>query len=177
MRVPPCPVGRVLPQEVEDDDDREDDDEGEGSVVVHAAPRTITEVLSYHALSDDEENPMAKMVDNTVLDGAFNIVNDATVMVVCSTQPANHAGLAAVSLADVAMTSGDFTIADAAGGGRQVTVAAKSGVTIDTSGTAGHVALDNGTTLLYVTTCTSQALTAAGTVNIPAWIITIGDPT
>jgi hypothetical protein len=54
-------------------------------------------------------------------------------------------------------------------------------VLIDTSGTATHVALlfVGSVTLLYVTTCTSQALTANGsnTVNFPAWDIEIADPT
>jgi hypothetical protein len=30
--------------------------------------------------------------------------------------------------------------------------------------------------LLYVTTCTSQALTAGNTVTVPAWDIEIADP-
>jgi hypothetical protein len=48
---------------------------------------------------------------------------------------------------------------------------------VDTSGTATHVALCDATRLLYVTTCTSQALTSGNTVNIPAWDIEIADPT
>jgi hypothetical protein len=48
---------------------------------------------------------------------------------------------------------------------------------VDTTGTATHVALCDGTNLLYVTTCTSQALTAANTVNFPSWKIEIADPT
>lgn len=121
---------------------------------------------------------MAKAVDDTVLDGAFNIVDNATRQVVCSGQPANFAGIAAVALADVTMTAGtDYTKANGDTSGRKVTVAAKSAVTVDSSGTATHVTLDDGTTLLFVTTCTSQALTAGNTVNIPAWDIEIADPT
>lgn len=120
---------------------------------------------------------MAKAVDDTVLDGALNIIDNATRQVVCSGQPANFAGIAAVALADVVMAGGDFTDANGDTNGRKVTVAAKSAVPVDSSGTATHVSLDDGTTLLYVTTCTSQALTAANTVNIPAWDIEIADPT
>ena len=62
-----------------------------------------------------------------------------------------------------------------------ISVAAKTGVLIDTSGTATHVALVDvtGTLLDVVTTCTSQALTANGsnTVNFPAFDIEIADPT
>jgi hypothetical protein len=44
-------------------------------------------------------------------------------------------------------------------------------LTVDTTGTAAHVALvgSTGSTLLLVTTCTTQALTTGNTVNIPAW--------
>ena len=84
-------------------------------------------------------------------------------------------------LADVTMASGDFTNANGDTNGRKTTVAAKSSVLIDTSGTATHVALLDVTNskLLYVTTCTSQALTANGsnTVNFPAWDIEVADPT
>ena len=120
---------------------------------------------------------MAKAADDTVLDGLLNIIDNATRMVVCSGQPANFAGIAAVALADVVMAGGDFTDANGDTNGRKVTVAAKSGVTIDTTGTATHVTLDDGATLLFVTTCNSQALTAAGTVNIPAWDAEVADPT
>jgi hypothetical protein len=120
---------------------------------------------------------MGKAVDNTVLDGALNVIDNATRMVACSAEPANFAGIAAVALADVVMGGGDFTDADGDTSGRKVTVAAKSGVTIDTSGDATHVTLDDGTTLLYVTTCTSQPLTAGNTVNFPAFDIEFADPT
>ena len=56
-----------------------------------------------------------------------------------------------------------------------------TGALIDVSGTATHIALVRvgDTTLLYVTTCTSQALVANGsnTVNFPAWDVEIADPT
>lgn len=125
---------------------------------------------------------MGKSVHNDVLDGALNIIkNNCTRQVVCSAEPTTYAEAnATYALADVTMASGDFTNADGDVSGRKTTVAAKSGVLIDTSGTATHVALLDVTNskLLYVTTCTSQALTANGsnTVNIPAWDIEIEDP-
>jgi hypothetical protein len=79
------------------------------------------------------------------------------------------------------MAGGDFTNADGDSNGRKTTAGAKSSVLIDTTGTGNHVALldVSNTKLLYVTTCTSQALTANGsnTVNFPAWDIEIADPT
>ena len=120
---------------------------------------------------------MAKWQNDLMLDAALDYVAGSTFAVACSAQPANYAGIAAVALADVALTGGDFTKANGDASGRKTTVAAKSGVTIDTSGTATHIALHDGTTLRYVTTCTSLALTAGAgnTVNFPAWKIELAD--
>jgi hypothetical protein len=74
-------------------------------------------------------------------------------------------------------TTTDYTVANGDTSGRKITTAAKSGVSVTASGTATHVSLDDGTTLLYVTTCTSQSLTSGNTVNIPAWKVEIADPT
>ena len=124
---------------------------------------------------------MAKTVDDTVLDGAFDILDQADLMTVCSSQPTTFTEATdTFKLADVAMTPNtDFTKANGDTNGRKVTVAAKSGVTIDTSGTATYIALtkSSGSVLLYVTTCTSQVLTAGGTVDFPAWDVEIADPT
>jgi len=124
---------------------------------------------------------MAKTVHDDVLDGAFDVLDQANLMIACSAQPTTRTeAVATYALADVAMTvNTDYTKANGDVSGRKVTVAAKSTVLIDTSGTATHVALVDGTRLLYVTTCTSQALTAnaSNTVNFPAWEIEIADPT
>lgn len=123
---------------------------------------------------------MAKQAADATLDSLFDYIDQSTAMVVCSAEPANFAGVAAVTLATASMTpDSDYTKADAAGGGRQITVAAKAAVPITNSGTATHIALVRATdsTLRYVTTCASQALAAGNTVNIPTWTISIGDPT
>ena len=123
---------------------------------------------------------MAKFAPDVTLDAIGVKVATATRLVVCSGQPSNFAGIAAVALADVAMTAGvgngDYTAADGDTNGRKLTVAQQSAIPIDSSGTATHVSLDDGTILLYVTTCTSQALTAGGTVTVPAWDIETADP-
>lgn len=122
---------------------------------------------------------MAKSVHDDVLDGAFDVLDQADLMTVCSQQPTTRTeAVTTYKLADIAVTPNtDFTKANGDTSGRKVTVAAKSGVTVDSSGTATHIALVDGTRLLYVTTCTSQALTAGNTVNIPAWDVEIADPT
>lgn len=124
---------------------------------------------------------MAKTVDDTVLDGAFDILDQADLMTACSSQPTTFTeATTTYKLADVAMTPNtDFTKANGDTNGRKVTVAAKTAVPIDSSGTATYIALtkSGGSVLLYVTTCTSQVLTAGGTVDFPAWDIEIADPT
>lgn len=122
---------------------------------------------------------MAKQAPDATIDASLDYIAGSNVMVACSGEPANYAGLAAVSLADVAMAGGDFTKANGDSSGRKLTMAAKNGVAVDNNGTATHVALANTatSTLRYVTTCTSQALTTGSTVNFPAWKIEIADPT
>lgn len=124
---------------------------------------------------------MTKLFDDTVLDGAIEIADNATVMHACSAAPANHAGIAAVSLADIALTAGvgngDYTKANGDVSGRKLTVAAQAGVTVDANGTANHIAGTNGTTLLWVTECTAQVLTAGNTVDFPAFDMEFRDPT
>jgi len=125
---------------------------------------------------------MAKTVHDDVLDGALNILkNNVTRMVVCSAQPTTYAeGNATYALADVTLASGDFTNANGDTSGRKTTIGAKSAVLIDVTGTGNHVCLLDvaNSKLLYVTTCTSQALTANGsnTVNFPAWDVELADP-
>ncbi len=121
---------------------------------------------------------MAKWVNDLVLDGAWEILDDGNIMTACSQQPANRTeAVTTYALADVALTPvTDFTKADGDTSGRKCTIAAKSSVTVDTTGTATHVAVCDGTNLLYVTTCTSQVLTATNTVDFPAWKAEILDP-
>lgn len=121
---------------------------------------------------------MAKRVADAVLDGAFNILKGSIRQAVCSTEPANYAGIAAVRLAEATMAAGDYTIADGDASGRKCTMAAKTGISVSTPGTASHIVLhDNAANMYYVTTCNPQALASGNTLNIPAWKVEIGDPT
>ena len=122
---------------------------------------------------------MAKSVNDLVLDGAFEVLDICDAMSACSAEPTTRAEAATTyALADAVMTPvSDYTKANGDTSGRKCTMAAKSTQAIDASGTATHVALYDGTTLYYVTTCTSQALTSGGTVSFPAWKIELADPT
>ncbi len=124
---------------------------------------------------------MAKRVGTTVLDAALNILKTTgTKLVACSAEPTNYTEAnATYKLADVTIASGDMTLANGDGTGntpRKLTFASKSG-TVTTSGTATHIAVHDGTTLLFVTTCTSQGLTASSSLNYGSWKAEIGAPT
>lgn len=120
---------------------------------------------------------MTKLLENTVLDAPEAVIDNLTSLHVCSAAPANHAGIAAVDLADVTVDSSDFSTGDGPSSGRSTTIAAQNGITVDSSGTATHIAGTDGSTMLLLTECTSQALTAGNTVNIPQFRVNFPDPT
>ncbi len=124
---------------------------------------------------------MGKWMNDSMADAAFDYLDQCDLMILCSAQPATYAeATSTYALADVAMTPDtDFTKADGDSSGRKVTMAAKSGVNVDASGTGTHIALvrSSDSSLRFVTTCTSQAVTSGNTVNFPAWDDEIGDPT
>jgi hypothetical protein len=121
-----------------------------------------------------------KSVNDAVLDAALNYISaNVTQEAVCSAEPTTYSqATTTYKLAlKTGLTSGSFTgPANGDTSGRKITVNQQAGVTVDSSGTATHIALCSGTVLLYVTTCTSQALTAANTVTVPAWDVEIADP-
>lgn len=124
---------------------------------------------------------MAKTIHTDVLDQALNYLkNNTTRICICSAQPTTYTeAITTYKLVIKTVTSADFT-GPAAGdtSGRKMTSNAQSGVTIDSSGTALFAAWadSSNTKLLFVTTCTSQALTSGNTANIPAFDYEIGDP-
>jgi hypothetical protein len=124
---------------------------------------------------------MAKFAPDATLDAFLAKIATATRLTVLSGQPTNFAGIAALLLASVAMTAGvgggDYTTADGDTNGRKITILQQLAIAISASGTATHIGLDDGTNLIYVTTCTSQALTSGGTVTVPAWDVELADPT
>ena len=125
---------------------------------------------------------MAKAIPDAILDKTLDEIATATKQVLCSAQPTTYTEAnSTYALADIVIDGSDFTKANGDTSGRKVTIGAQSGVLIDSSGTGTHIALVRtaDSTLIYVTTCTSQAVTANGsnTVNMPAWDIELADPT
>lgn len=126
---------------------------------------------------------MAKWANDNVMDAALGYIATADRMFVCSAQPTTYAQASGTyALATITLTpgdgNGDFAIADDTSG-RKVTVAQQASAPVTASGNATHVALGvSGTsTLVYVTTCASQALTSGNTVTVPAWKVSLADPT
>lgn len=120
---------------------------------------------------------MAKWASDTFLDQALDYLKtNATKMFVCSAQPANYSEASSTyALADTTVSSTDWTKADDTSG-RKLTFGGKSGVTVDTTGSATHIAICTDDTLIYVTTTTTKSLTASDLVNVPEFKINIQDP-
>lgn len=121
---------------------------------------------------------MGKWAPDAGIDAALDYYKDADLMIVCSAQPTDYNDAVNVKdLASISMVAGDFTKADHTTG-RKVTVAAKSGATINHGGTPTHIALckSGDSTLRYVTVCSGPTLVQGGQVNVPSWKMTLGDP-
>jgi len=135
---------------------------------------------------------MGKKLDATVMNQQLVKLATGTTLAYCSSQPANYAGIAAMTLmaqtgltcpapnGGVNGTSGSFTFAAGttanANGevGRKATIAAATGIAAAATGVATHVALHDGTTMLAVQhvgavtqTGTAQA-GAASTITLAA---------
>ncbi len=119
---------------------------------------------------------MGKVSHNDVLDAALNEIKTATDLHLNTAEPANRAAAIADSLATKSTPTFTGPV-DGDTSGRKVTVDAANSLTAGATGTATHVTLIDATVVLYVTTCTSQAITSGNTVNIGAWDVELLDPT
>lgn len=125
---------------------------------------------------------MGKSVHDDVLDQALSYIkNNGDRWCICNAEPTTYLeATVTFELADVDVTAVDYTgPSNGDTNGRKIRMNSKTAVPVDVGGTATHVAIvKTGTsTLLYVTTCTSQVLTLGNTVNLPVWDIEIADPT
>ena len=122
---------------------------------------------------------MGKSQNDLMLDAAFNWIRaQVTQLTVCNAEPTTYAEAASTfTLAAVAITSTDTSLAAGDSSGRKMVVASQTGLTVDVTDTADHVALIGSTdsVLLLVTTVTTQALTTGNTVSVPTWDDEIGD--
>lgn len=122
---------------------------------------------------------MAKNIHNDVLDAGLNeIVNNATQLALCSQEPTTrNEALVTYLLASTPVAPGNFTVTDGAVSGRRAIVAAIADIMILATGTGTHLALVDGTRLLFTTDCDSQLVTINNLLDLPAFDVEFGDPT
>ena len=121
---------------------------------------------------------MAKFSTDASIDGGLNKSATATAECACSAQPTTRTeAITTYKLATASLSGGDLAIADAGGGGRKLTIAEKTGVSITATGDITHIALVDGSNILDVTTVTTKSVTSGNTLTIGAWTATVGDPT
>lgn len=94
------------------------------------------------------------LVSDATYDGALDVVATCITVHVCTAGPANHAGIAAVSVGNYTVTAGDgngdWTIANGDTSGRKITLGAQSGNNGTATGAANDLACTDGTTLHLV---------------------------
>jgi len=103
------------------------------------------------------------------------IRDNANTIFVCTTAPQSYSAAAnqPQMIVSAGASAADFVITSAATGAL-LTIASKTGQTIDGSGNATHLAVvsTSGSRLLYVTNVSAQVLSSGNTVTINSWTIT-----
>jgi len=97
---------------------------------------------------------MAATMPDTTADTLLDQIALSTAVHACTTSPANHAGIAAVTVGNYTLTAGDgggdWTIANGDTSGRKLTLGAQSGNNGTGTGAANFLAFTDGTTMHYV---------------------------
>jgi len=122
---------------------------------------------------------MAKSAHQDVLRNGLDYVKDnADMYYACSAEPTTYIeATSTYALASENLSSGDFTW-DAAATGEELTVAAKSAISINSDGELTHIAIVDSVSdkLLVVDTTSSQQLYAGNQLNLPSWKMIAKDP-
>jgi hypothetical protein len=100
----------------------------------------------------------------------------------CTSEPANFAGIAAVSVGNYTLTAGDgggaWTIANGDTNGRKITLGAQSGNNGTATGAANFLAYDDGTTLHWTTAASGDTVNSGSPWTIGAYkVAEVADPT
>lgn len=125
---------------------------------------------------------MSKYVPDSTLNAFLNVIANAGVKIsLCSTQPTNYTEAnATYSLGSKTLTAGSgngsYLIADGDVSGRKLTILQQTGISVTATGSAQHVAITDGASVLYaVTTLTAQTVTSGNTATINTFDIEIAD--
>lgn len=118
---------------------------------------------------------MPYLNDNVYDQGLVYAQTNGTKLEICSAEPANYAGIAAVSLGNKTLTVG--APGNGTPSGRKVTVPSISDGSVTASGNATHYALSDGTgTLIAAGTLTnSQNVVSGNSFTLNAFDITLLD--
>lgn len=121
---------------------------------------------------------MPATLSNNVYDSGLGYITaNGSRLDICSAQPADYAGVAAVSLGNKTSLSVGSP-QDGVSSGRRVVVAAITDGSVSGTGTAGFFAITNATDELIVAgpLAATQAVTSGNTFTLAAFNITIPDP-
>jgi hypothetical protein len=123
---------------------------------------------------------MAKFSPNAVMDAGLQwVIDNTSSLVVCSSEPNTYAEATSSYKLGIEASVTVGAVGDWATSGREVAVPAKSSVAITAGSSAAHIALvkSSGSILAYVTTISSQGVSASDKVNVATWDIRIADVT
>ena len=118
------------------------------------------------------------LISDEVFDQGLDYADtNGTRIDICSSEPANYAGIAAVTLGNATVNTG--ATQNGATDGRRVIVPAITTGSVTGTGTATHWALSDGTSILVATgpLSASQAVTSGNTFTLDAISITVRDAT
>ncbi len=118
---------------------------------------------------------MAKRMNPAGADAALSYWTDADRMVACSAEPTTYAQLTTFKLGESVPTYQALAAGDVSG--RKRVIDAKTGSAVTTAGTVTHLGLGKAgdTTLRYVTTTASQAVSSGGTYDTGSWKIELAE--
>ena len=116
------------------------------------------------------------------LDAACDKVATGTAVHVCTAEPADHAGIAAVSVGNYVTTAGDglgdWVVENGATSGRQIRLNAQSGNNGTATGAGLYIAVTDGTNLLWVADGDGDTVNNGSAFSIPQTpIVEWRDPT
>jgi len=121
---------------------------------------------------------MSKWQNDGMLDSALAYLLNATTVHLCSAQPTTYTEAATTYTLGYKVVPGGAIGAPAdATSGRQITISGSTigEIDITATGSATHVAFVSASALIYVTTCSSRAVTAGDKVEISSITINVKD--